>query len=890
MTTSIYDNIFNHGQFNKTIDNLIYNEFIKYENLRNRKLKIPPENLRKAGWLASILANSPIEEHKQRAQFFASLVYLQSPDDISAQQLSYVINSRSGNLTATRFLGLLFNKAENIANQTFAGSFGAVLDEELASERFDKIISLNQQSFLATDFQKHLWENLSNETEISVSAPTSSGKSFIIQKFIQNEFFNAQKMRVLYIVSSRALLAQVSEEFRRILDLKVEVKTSFVFAEGNELFDKQIFILTPERCLRLLQEKWRSDFFLDIVFVDEIQNVENEEGRGVLMEYVLNEISDLFPKAKMVTAGPFINNNQQVFNDLLSKESREVKTNKSPVFQIKTIISPLPENHIGVEILSLNDSAKRTGLRIPVDFDPQILVRNNGKFISRLVQLFGKKGQSIIYSPKTDLAQKWALHLANISPAPTERPKELNELTEFLEDEIHPKYFLIECLKKGIAFHHSRLPDIVRKEIEDLYIDNKIQNLFCTSTLLEGVNLPANNLFLITPKKKIDSLTSFEFGNLIGRAGRIRDSLFGTIYCVQRINETWAEDYYSRPFNKEVISANQKALSNIESLLPELAKASTEIKDVRNQGTVVFLRHKFLKSEEELVRYLQRKNVGDNLSSIIRIIRESTSRVNLNYETVRLNPSIDPILQNRLFNEIKKDGIDSWCVIVNSNFYKRIRKENVAEYKMSELSLFWQLSLIVEKLDKIFEIGKEAYFRHDISLSIRSMCIYGSQWLENKSYKELILEDLRFNARHINAKKRIDMNNEITVNERINEVIKIHSTVITYILVKYLKVLNDIISGILGENPDEKYRFSLALPTMLELGTTKAPAIQLISRGVNRSVALKVVQQFERIQEQENIDIFDWLKTQETLRMKPIYNRYLRRLNLLKSVTGSTTN
>lgn len=122
------------------------------------------------------------------------------------------------------------------------------------------------------------------------------------------------------------------------------------------------------------------------------------------------------------------------------------------------------------------------------------------------------------------------------------------------------------------------------------------------------------------------------------------------------------------------------------------------------------------------------------------------------------------------------------------------------------------------------------------------------------------------------------------MNERINEVIKIHSTINSFILVKYLKVVNDLLMLFVSDVNDEKFRFSLNLPVTLELGTTKHNVILLISKGVNRSVALKVNAEFEKVPGHEEMDVVQWLKTVEKLPLKPIYNRYLRNMKLLKEV------
>ncbi|ELY6493486.1 histidine kinase, partial [Escherichia coli] len=100
---------------------------------------------------------------------------------------------------------------------------------------------------------------------------------------------------------------------------------------------------------------------------------------------------------------------------------------------------------------------------------------------------------------------------------------------------IHKDFNLAHVLKYGIAFHHGSLPLFIRKRIEDLYSKKKINFIFCTSTLLEGVNLPTKNVFIYPfPKKTVndEKKCRLDFWNLAGRAGRYRSELTGNIVCL----------------------------------------------------------------------------------------------------------------------------------------------------------------------------------------------------------------------------------------------------------------------------------------------------------------------------------------------------------------------
>lgn len=880
---------YEHVLLNNTIDQLIYNQFASANIKDYNKILIKPEDLKKCVWLASLLASSTEDAHQKKAQQFASLVTLLFPENDDILRACYIIYSRLGNLTATRFLpGLFTDQLNGQVTPQFKNQFGSILDFEVALAREMKTITVGNELFLTTNFQKHLWDGLAVKGNVSISGPTSSGKSFIIKKFIQRQFSEFAEFSVLYIVPSRALINQVSEEFRVDCDLEnVNIMTAYLDPDQKEAVDEQplnrsIYVLTPERCLRLLQSSWKSKIPLDFIFADEIQNIEDEQGRGNLLEYVLRELAMLYSQSKFIIAGPNIDHADDLFNKIFNLENIPVATSVSPVFQIRVIIQPTDTNIVNIRLKTFSQQdfvfPLSTDFNLKKSFD-----KNIGTAMANLVNLFGKKGQNIIYSPQTDWVESWALEFAESQLVSGNLDNQVTQLIEFLEEEIHKEYYLIHCLKKKCAFHHSKLPDIVRKEIEDLFLLGKIDNLFCTSTLLEGVNLPANNLFIIIPKKNDTPLSSFEFGNLAGRAGRIRDSLYGTIFCIERDNLEWTDSYFNSLPTKEVVPASEKALFQSKSLVNNIGKPIHEIDQKGDANATIFFRHQFLKSEDEILSYLQKKNLDtDRLNDILSLLKTTLSGVSTSNELLRLNPSIDPVLQNTLYKDIEKNGIRKWVVRPNSNFFKRIKRSQLDEYDQDSLNLFWQMERILSQLDEIFKLENEAFRRQKISLSIAQMCVHGNQWMENRSYKELIEDDINFHANHTNLAKRIDPTKPRDINKRINAMIKINSSVVTYILVKYLKLLNDLITPQMSDEELVLYKFSLALPVMLELGTREPIVIQLISKGVSRSVALKIFQQFKVMPNFRDKDVFVWLKENETIGLKKIYERYLQGLKLLK--------
>ena len=95
------------------------------------------------------------------------------------------------------------------------------------------------------------------------------------------------------------------------------------------------------------------------------------------------------------------------------------------------------------------------------------------------------------------------------------------EACKNIAEYVHPDYRLIECVKRGVNYHHGAVPEPVRMYIERLYAElNDIKYVVTSSTLLEGLNLPADKMFIMDNKKGQSNLSPSDFKNLIGRVCR----------------------------------------------------------------------------------------------------------------------------------------------------------------------------------------------------------------------------------------------------------------------------------------------------------------------------------------------------------------------------------
>ncbi len=119
----------------------------------------------------------------------------------------------------------------------------------------------------------------------------------------------------------------------------------------------------------------------------------------------------------------------------------------------------------------------------------------------RVAERFGQSKSSIIYANGPADAEGVALGLEEISAIDAVDDPRITELVQLVGAAVHERYDLIKCLKKRVGFHYGRIPAIIRRGVEAAFADGDIKFLVTTSTLIQGVNFPAANLFVCKPKK-----------------------------------------------------------------------------------------------------------------------------------------------------------------------------------------------------------------------------------------------------------------------------------------------------------------------------------------------------------------------------------------------------
>ncbi len=371
---------------------------------------------------------------------------------------------------------------------------------------------------------------------ISISAPTSAGKSYSIRDFISQQNGDA-----VVIVPSRALIAEYISSMRRGFGASKDV---FVSPFVDKVFKKRnlryIFVLTPERARELFL---RSDAFnISVFFLDEAQ-ISEEKDRGVIFDILVRRVQKHFPKAKIIFAHPFVDN-------------PEAQLKKHNIDESKSYARSYTHGTVGKISVYKHDNGR------DFYFSPFIkkghLLSNCAEFDGGFARFAFNGAHSIlIFVSKASIYNGKFLHPFKeyIDAFPDIIDiRALNIIKEVEHalgaDQSGHRSKLVALLKKGVVIHHGSVPLDVRFLVEEFIRQKHARVCFATNTLAQGVNMPFDIVWLHSMRINGDESAdkSLSFKNLTGRAGRLSSEQrfdFGYVFTsnpilyADRINDTY---------------------------------------------------------------------------------------------------------------------------------------------------------------------------------------------------------------------------------------------------------------------------------------------------------------------------------------------------------------
>jgi hypothetical protein len=607
-----------------------------------------------------------------------------------------------------------------------------------------------------------------------------------------------------------------------------------------------MFVLTQERYHLLLFDKDFSEE-VNVLIIDEAQKV-SDGSRGITLIEVIEESIERNPTLQTVFITPFSRNPGKfgaMFNiDNLKAE----KTKLSPVSQNLFLLDATEENYkITLSTAEFKQKLFMSSGKIEQEEKTLFSEAKNWKLLWA-AKKFGKEF-NIIYCNGPDLCLRNAQIFSSVLPDVTEPEtiKVIEEATDFLKSSVHEKYFLIDCLKKGVAYHHGRMPSQVRNVVERLFKDRRLKYVFCTSTLLEGVNFPAQNIFISKPRVGRKDMEKLDFWNLAGRAGRLLKDYYGNIYCLNI--EEWG-DFKPDPSDTEndiqnildttLINRNKEVLSYLQDIYFSLKGRSKHIE----QAVTKFIIQDLKNGKSDFIIDFIKKNPNfktNEMQAILEEIENLSKGILLPHTLLEKNSSIDPRKLESLYESFSENK----PIIPMAPYYTGYY-ENLLE--------------LIRFIRRFFMGKGEDDYQHSLHTWI------ASQWLHDTSLYDIIKQRLDY----------LEGRDVILTPEIINGVIErifiIINNRIRFDYEKYLRAYIDVLlfyrsqfDEEIGENLEN---ICESLPTFLEFGSYNKNIIILQSLGLSRSTAMAIEHSLKRgiIYRYflDEADCLEWLRNNAT--------------------------
>lgn len=527
----------------------------------------------------------------------------------------------------------------------------AIFNDKLVCECFKTNVGEREPKVLHREQLKILTILLSGENLI-LSAPTSFGKSFIIDALIATK----KPLNVLIIVPTISLM----DEARRRLTRKFGDKYHIVTTSKSQLQEKNIIIFPQERALEYF-ENLHKEFKFDFFIVDEFYKVSSkyDKDRASILQHAILKYSKISKQRYYLC--PNIDKFEQ--DDNLCKGMRFMQMTNNTVF---------------IDIIESYEEKK---------FSKDI----------KLVEILSQNNKTLIYTKSQN-------EIRNVCDIIIRSSFNISKFPKFLEyfclwiSKHYGEFYLIDALKKAVGIHHGKLHRCLSQIQVKLFEEpNGLQTIISTSSLIEGINIPAKSLILWNNKKATSNLDSFTYKNILGRSGRMFQYFVGKVFLLEKPPRE----------NEEVleIEINIDSMIGDEDIQQELpSDKQEEIQNFKTQLIKII----GIESYEKLRKFSKFKNNKNIIIEIAKLL-------------------VDSNLDSNAFSYLLDNKPDQWFLLKTmaniSQFHIRsgLSQPNMVDL-IKQMSLNWQKD--IPTLLQEMNVSLESFFEIESHISFKISSLF----------------------------------------------------------------------------------------------------------------------------------------------------------------------
>lgn len=379
---------------------------------------------------------------------------------------------------------------------------------------------------------------LTTDKDLTVSLPTSSGKTLLAEFKIAATLERDPDATVVYVAPYRLLARQVTRGFQRYLGPRLG-HSIHDLGSGYDMDTPDTFgnvlVCTPERLDALIRKASTDEKSADVLarcrlLVFDEMHLIGRSGRGPRFELLLTRMRLRFPTMQILALSAASQGVDDVAAWLTHGEV--VRSGRRPTGTIEvawetdgTFVQRV-DRHAPTPVAELERSTRPIGdavlliSRLSSEYRPVLAVCTQRAYAETIAT-------SLV---ETDPVGN-RLWLEDLTAEAAEQLEDTVEVVASMMGAHHP---LTNCLRNGVGFHHAGVPAMVLGLIEDLAAQRILRAVAATTTVAEGADLPFRAVVIphLNFQGGTGKLERDLYLNIIGRAGRANVAIEGVVFIL----------------------------------------------------------------------------------------------------------------------------------------------------------------------------------------------------------------------------------------------------------------------------------------------------------------------------------------------------------------------
>lgn len=339
--------------------------------------------------------------------------------------------------------------------------------------------------------QSHVLKRLLLGDNIAISAPTSFGKSFIVDAFIAIR----QPENVVMIVPTIAL----ADETRRRIEHKFSHKYKIITTTDATITERNIFIFPQERSFAYLDKLEK----IDMLIVDEFYKASSmfADDRSSSLLSAIIELGRI-SRQKYYLAP----NIHKIADNVFTQGMQFMR-----LTDFKTVITKAAKIYEKRRSDENVDEFKKNNL-------VNILQNNTAK--------------TLVYAGSYNNINKVSTILAD--NLPHKETSLLRDFNDWLKVNYGDSFSLCQLSERGIGIHNGKMHrSLSQIQVKLFECTEGLDTIISTSSIIEGVNTQAEQVIVWSNKNGLHKFDYFTYRNIIGRAGRMFKYFVGKVYLLE---------------------------------------------------------------------------------------------------------------------------------------------------------------------------------------------------------------------------------------------------------------------------------------------------------------------------------------------------------------------